>query len=116
MFKKWLKFQMDVCTIIEMNPYDLSYIVIEERRRVLKECHNDAGGAHQGIVRTQSKIKALYYWMSITSDVEAWVKYMFIICFLLGYLFIFLIMGIKHSVTSAYHPQRNGQDERSNQT
>ena len=36
----------------------------EERRRVLKECHNDDGGAHQGIVRTQSKIKALYYWMS----------------------------------------------------
>ena len=54
----------------------------EERRRVLKECHNDAGGAHQGIVRTHSKIKALYYWMSIISDVEAWVKDMFITCFL----------------------------------
>ena len=54
----------------------------EERRRVLKEFHNDAGGAHQEIVRTQSKIKALYYWMSITSDVEAWVKYMFITYFL----------------------------------
>ena len=27
MFKKLLNFQMDVCTIIEMNPYDLSYIV-----------------------------------------------------------------------------------------
>ena len=25
-------------------------------------------------------------------------------------------MGIKHSVTSAYHPQSNGQDERTNQT
>ena len=53
-----------------------------ERTRVLKECHNDAGGAHQGIVRTQNKIKTLYYWMSITCDVEVWVKYMFIICFL----------------------------------
>ena len=54
----------------------------EERTRVLKECHNDAGGAHQRIVRTQNKIKTLYYWMSITSDVEAWAKCMFIICFL----------------------------------
>ena len=29
---------------------------------------------------------------------------------------IFQLMGIKHSVTSAYHPQTNGQDEGTNQT
>ena len=25
-------------------------------------------------------------------------------------------LGIKHSMTSAYHPQTNGQDERTNQS
>lgn len=29
---------------------------------------------------------------------------------------LFRAFGIKHSVSSAYHPQTNGQDERTNQT
>jgi len=29
---------------------------------------------------------------------------------------IFNLIGLKHSVTSAYHPQTNGQDEKTNQT
>ncbi|KAI4821323.1 hypothetical protein KUCAC02_029261 [Chaenocephalus aceratus] len=28
---------------------------------------------------------------------------------------IFEVLGIQHSVSSAYHPQTNGQDERTNQ-
>lgn len=46
----------------------------EDRERVLTECHNDTGGAHQGICRTQEKVKSLYYWMAITADVESWVN------------------------------------------
>ena len=65
-----------------MNLYDLSYIVKKKEGGFSKNATMNAGGAHRGIVRTQSKIKALYYWMSITSDVEALVKYMFITCFL----------------------------------
>jgi hypothetical protein len=76
------------------NESGLSRLVLftrEERERILKECHNDAGGAHQGICRTQDKIKNLYYWMTISADVENWVTI----------ISIWLYITIKRSLLNA---------------
>jgi hypothetical protein len=49
----------------------------EEREKVLTNLHNGVEGAHQGIVRTQDKVKRSFYWLTITADVEQWVNILF---------------------------------------
>lgn len=47
---------------------------LEERNRVLYECHEQAAsGGHCGVRRTIDKVVERYYWFSIKQDVEAWV-------------------------------------------
>uniref|UniRef100_A0A8C3P8K5 Gypsy retrotransposon integrase-like protein 1 n=1 Tax=Chrysemys picta bellii TaxID=8478 RepID=A0A8C3P8K5_CHRPI len=45
----------------------------EEKKRVLRKCHETAAGAHHGISRTLTLVESSYYWTSITNDVKQWV-------------------------------------------
>ncbi|XP_023564175.1 gypsy retrotransposon integrase-like protein 1 isoform X3 [Octodon degus] len=44
----------------------------EEKKKVLRECHENASGAHHGISRTLTLVESNYYWTSVTSDVKQW--------------------------------------------
>ncbi|XP_075397464.1 gypsy retrotransposon integrase-like protein 1 isoform X2 [Tenrec ecaudatus] len=45
----------------------------EEKKKVLRECHENDAGAHHGISRTLTLVESRYYWTSVTSDVRQWV-------------------------------------------
>ncbi|KAM9731593.1 gypsy retrotransposon integrase-like protein 1 isoform 2-T3 [Dama dama] len=45
----------------------------EEKKKVLRECHESNTGAHHGISRTLTLVESRYYWTSVTSDVKQWV-------------------------------------------
>uniref|UniRef100_A0A8D0GEN3 Gypsy retrotransposon integrase-like protein 1 n=1 Tax=Sphenodon punctatus TaxID=8508 RepID=A0A8D0GEN3_SPHPU len=45
----------------------------EEKKKVLRKCHENAAGAHHGISRTLTLVESNYYWTSITNDVKQWV-------------------------------------------
>ncbi|KAF6124525.1 gypsy retrotransposon integrase 1 [Phyllostomus discolor] len=44
----------------------------EEKRKVLRECHENDTGAHHGISRTLTLVESNYYWTSVTNDVKQW--------------------------------------------
>ncbi|XP_038614916.1 gypsy retrotransposon integrase-like protein 1 [Tachyglossus aculeatus] len=46
----------------------------EEKRKVLRECHENDTGAHHGISRTLTLVESSYYWTSVTNDVKQWVS------------------------------------------
>ncbi|KAK0151788.1 Gypsy retrotransposon integrase-like protein 1 [Merluccius polli] len=76
----------------------------EQVCNVLKECHDNLGsGGHPGRRRTTEKVLASYHWKTLRDDVQKWVNRS-----------VFETLGVKHCITSAYHPQANGQDERTN--
>ncbi|ELW72940.1 Gypsy retrotransposon integrase-like protein 1 [Tupaia chinensis] len=45
----------------------------EEKKKVLRECHENDTGAHHGISRTLTLVESNYYWTSVTNDVKQWV-------------------------------------------
>uniref|UniRef100_A0A8D1XWW1 Gypsy retrotransposon integrase-like protein 1 n=1 Tax=Sus scrofa TaxID=9823 RepID=A0A8D1XWW1_PIG len=45
----------------------------EEKKKVLRECHENDTGAHHGISRTLTLVESSYYWTSVTNDVKQWV-------------------------------------------
>lgn len=45
----------------------------EEKKKVLRECHENDSGAHHGISRTLTLVESSYYWTSVTNDVKQWV-------------------------------------------
>ncbi|XP_010606797.1 gypsy retrotransposon integrase-like protein 1 isoform X2 [Fukomys damarensis] len=45
----------------------------EEKKKVLRECHENDAGAHHGISRTLTLVESNYYWTSVTNDVKQWV-------------------------------------------
>ncbi|XP_003788979.1 gypsy retrotransposon integrase-like protein 1 [Otolemur garnettii] len=45
----------------------------EEKKKVLRECHENDAGAHHGISRTLTLVESSYYWTSVTNDVKQWV-------------------------------------------
>uniref|UniRef100_A0A5F9CCB8 Gypsy retrotransposon integrase-like protein 1 n=1 Tax=Oryctolagus cuniculus TaxID=9986 RepID=A0A5F9CCB8_RABIT len=45
----------------------------EEKKKVLRECHENDTGAHHGISRTLTLVETSYYWTSVTNDVKQWV-------------------------------------------
>lgn len=45
----------------------------EEKRKVLRECHENDTGPHHGISRTLTLVESSYYWTSVTNDVKQWV-------------------------------------------
>ncbi|XP_036266820.1 gypsy retrotransposon integrase-like protein 1 isoform X3 [Pipistrellus kuhlii] len=45
----------------------------EEKKKVLRECHENNTGAHHGISRTLTLVESNYYWTSVTNDVKQWV-------------------------------------------
>ncbi|XP_075864363.1 gypsy retrotransposon integrase-like protein 1 isoform X3 [Microcebus murinus] len=44
----------------------------EEKKKVLRECHENDTGAHHGISRTLTLVESNYYWTSVTNDVKQW--------------------------------------------
>lgn len=50
----------------------------EEKKKVLRECHENDTGAHHGISRTLTLVESNYYWTSVTNDVKQWVWLMFL--------------------------------------
>ena len=44
----------------------------QERTDVLTECHDRSN--HNGVRGTRNRVVASYYWLTITQDVEAWVR------------------------------------------
>ena len=44
----------------------------QERTAVLTECHDRSN--HNGVRGTCNRVVASYYWLTITQDVEAWVR------------------------------------------
>uniref|UniRef100_A0A8D0GCL6 Gypsy retrotransposon integrase 1 n=1 Tax=Sphenodon punctatus TaxID=8508 RepID=A0A8D0GCL6_SPHPU len=47
----------------------------EEKKKVLRKCHENAAGAHHGISRTLTLVESNYYWTSITNDVKQWLTF-----------------------------------------
>ncbi|KAG8505407.1 Gypsy retrotransposon integrase-like protein 1, partial [Galemys pyrenaicus] len=45
----------------------------EEKKEVLRECHENDTGVHHGISRTLTLVESNYYWTSVTNDVKQWV-------------------------------------------
>ncbi|XP_023403718.1 gypsy retrotransposon integrase-like protein 1 isoform X2 [Loxodonta africana] len=45
----------------------------EEKKKVLRECHENDTGSHHGISRTLTLVESSYYWTSVTNDVKQWV-------------------------------------------
>ncbi|XP_060002158.1 gypsy retrotransposon integrase-like protein 1 isoform X1 [Lagenorhynchus albirostris] len=45
----------------------------DEKKKVLRECHENDTGAHHGISRTLTLVESSYYWTSVTNDVKQWV-------------------------------------------
>ncbi|XP_004586344.2 gypsy retrotransposon integrase-like protein 1 [Ochotona princeps] len=45
----------------------------EEKKKVLRECHENDPGPHHGISRTLTLVESSYYWTSVTNDVKQWV-------------------------------------------
>lgn len=45
----------------------------EEKKKVLRECHENGPGVHHGISRTLTLVESGYYWTSVTNDVKQWV-------------------------------------------
>ncbi|KAF6356923.1 gypsy retrotransposon integrase 1 [Rhinolophus ferrumequinum] len=45
----------------------------EEKKKVLRECHENDTGAHHGISRTLTLVESNYYWTAVTNDVKQWV-------------------------------------------
>ncbi|XP_070268505.1 gypsy retrotransposon integrase-like protein 1 isoform X2 [Myotis yumanensis] len=46
----------------------------EEKKKVLRECHENNTGAHHGISRTLTLVESNYYWTSVTNDVKQWIN------------------------------------------
>ncbi|XP_021054693.1 gypsy retrotransposon integrase-like protein 1 isoform X4 [Mus pahari] len=44
----------------------------EEKKKVLRECHENGPGVHHGISRTLTLVESGYYWTSVTNDVKQW--------------------------------------------
>ncbi|KAM9254402.1 gypsy retrotransposon integrase-like protein 1 isoform 2-T2 [Dugong dugon] len=44
----------------------------EEKKKVLRECHENDTGIHHGISRTLTLVESSYYWTSVTNDVKHW--------------------------------------------
>ncbi|XP_062943401.1 gypsy retrotransposon integrase-like protein 1 isoform X4 [Cynocephalus volans] len=44
----------------------------EEKKKVLRECHENDSGSHHGISRTLTLVESNYYWTSVTNDVKQW--------------------------------------------
>ncbi|KAM7147879.1 gypsy retrotransposon integrase-like protein 1 isoform 2-T3 [Molossus nigricans] len=44
----------------------------EEKKKVLRECHENDTGVHHGISRTLTLVESNYYWTSVTNDVKQW--------------------------------------------
>ncbi|KAL3977890.1 ubiquitin-conjugating enzyme E2 D [Sarotherodon galilaeus] len=82
----------------------------EEKKSVLMECHNNPGtGNHNGVSAIMTS-KLYTFGMVrkiITDQGKEFVNQL--------NNSIFSMLNIKHAVSSAYHPQTNGQDERTNQ-
>ncbi|XP_020023446.1 gypsy retrotransposon integrase-like protein 1 isoform X2 [Castor canadensis] len=45
----------------------------EEKKKALRECHENDTGVHHGISRTLTLVESNYYWTSVTNDVKQWV-------------------------------------------
>nr|XP_004652545.2 gypsy retrotransposon integrase-like protein 1 isoform X1 [Jaculus jaculus] len=45
----------------------------EEKKKALRECHENDSGGHHGISRTLTLVESNYYWTSVTNDVKQWV-------------------------------------------
>ncbi|KAM9254403.1 gypsy retrotransposon integrase-like protein 1 isoform 3-T3 [Dugong dugon] len=46
----------------------------EEKKKVLRECHENDTGIHHGISRTLTLVESSYYWTSVTNDVKHWIN------------------------------------------
>ncbi|KAM7147880.1 gypsy retrotransposon integrase-like protein 1 isoform 3-T4 [Molossus nigricans] len=46
----------------------------EEKKKVLRECHENDTGVHHGISRTLTLVESNYYWTSVTNDVKQWIN------------------------------------------
>ncbi|XP_031224429.1 gypsy retrotransposon integrase-like protein 1 isoform X3 [Mastomys coucha] len=46
----------------------------EEKKKVLRECHENGPGVHHGISRTLTLVESSYYWTSVTNDVKQWIN------------------------------------------
>ncbi|CAH6791996.1 Gin1 [Phodopus roborovskii] len=65
----------------------------EEKKKVLRECHENGTGIHHGISRTLTLVESSYYWTSVTNDVKQWVWF---VC--LQIVFIVCLINTKVSV------------------
>lgn len=57
----------------------------EEKKKVLRECHENGTGVHHGISRTLTLVESSYYWTSVTNDVKQWVWLVGLEIFLLSF-------------------------------
>uniref|UniRef100_A0A8C5EN73 Gypsy retrotransposon integrase-like protein 1 n=1 Tax=Gouania willdenowi TaxID=441366 RepID=A0A8C5EN73_GOUWI len=52
----------------------LVVFTVEEKMSVLKECHNNPAGNHNGVRSTRNRVIAGYYWATLNADVKEWVR------------------------------------------
>jgi hypothetical protein len=50
------------------------YVPLELRGRLVVAKHGSAAGGHRAAEETLAKLRKLYYWASISKDVNAWIE------------------------------------------
>ncbi|XP_072766397.1 uncharacterized protein [Anoplolepis gracilipes] len=85
--------ELDISAKIYWSYWDALILQNEKYiNQILEEAHDSVSGGHFGINKTLEKIRKRFYWATCKSDVEHW------------------------SLTTALHPQSDGQVERQHQT
>ncbi|CAB0031144.1 unnamed protein product [Trichogramma brassicae] len=53
---------------------EIKFVTLQERQQVLKDMHASAIGGHKGILKTMGRMKPLYYWKNMKSDVIKFIQ------------------------------------------
>ncbi|XP_071927217.1 uncharacterized protein [Coffea arabica] len=83
----------------------------ELRKRILEESHRSKYTIHPGVTKMYHDVKGLYWWEGLKKDVAAFVQR----CLICQQKFQDSL-GTKLKFSTAYHPQTDGQSERTIQT
>ncbi|CAB0036646.1 unnamed protein product, partial [Trichogramma brassicae] len=53
---------------------EIKFVTLQERQQVLRDMHASAIGGHKGIAKTMRRMKPIYYWKSMKSDIIKFIQ------------------------------------------
>ncbi|CAB0041045.1 unnamed protein product [Trichogramma brassicae] len=53
---------------------EIKFVMLQERQQVLRDMHASAIGGHKGISKTMRRMKPIYYWKSMKSDIIKFIQ------------------------------------------